>query len=94
MWHVHDGDVVHLKYRVVDTQTAVRWRGSAGYKFRDVNGSVVAEMWIVRTPGDAEAKSSATPLEHDLLVLPVIVSVHLYQEISPFKIMENYQKYY
>lgn len=35
-------------------------------------------MWIVRAPSDAETKPGATPFEHDLLVLPVIVPVDLF----------------
>lgn len=77
MWYVDNGHVVHLEYRVVDAQTAIRGRRTARYEFRDVNGGVVAKMWIVRAPGDAEPEASTTPLEDDLLVLPVIVPVDL-----------------
>jgi len=54
MRYVDDGHVVHLQYRVVDTQATVRRSGAARYELGDVNGGVVAIMRIVRAAGDAE----------------------------------------
>lgn len=87
MRHVHDGHVVHLQYRVVDTQTPVRGRGTARYELRDVNGGVVAEVRIVRAAGDAETEARASSLQNYLLILPVIVAVHLEARKSPFVIL-------
>lgn len=54
MRYVDNGHVVHLQYRVVDTQPTVRGRGTARYELSDVNGGVVAVMGIVRAAGDTE----------------------------------------
>lgn len=77
MRYVDDGHVVHLQYRVVDTQTPVRGRGTARYELGDVNGGVVAVVRIVRAAGDTETEARASPLQNYLFILPVIVAVHL-----------------
>lgn len=77
MLYVDDGHVVHLQYRVVDTQTSVRGRGTARYELGDVNGGVVAVVRIVRAAGNAETEARTSPFQNYLLILPVIVAVHL-----------------
>lgn len=77
MGNVDNWHLIHLEYRVIDTQTAVCWCRTAWYKFCDINCSIVAKVRIVSTTGDAKSQTRATALQYDFFVLPVIIPVCL-----------------
>lgn len=77
MGHIHNWCIVHLQYGIVHLQPTINGCRTARYKFRDVNGGVIANMWIVCAPGDTEAQTGTTSLQYDLLVFPFIITIYL-----------------
>lgn len=77
MWHVDHRHVVDREDGVVDAEAAVCRRRPTSYQLGDVDGGIVADVRVVGAARDAEAQAGAAPLQHDLLVLPLIVTVHL-----------------
>ena len=64
--------IEYLADDVIDPQPLVVRGGAPWYELGNVDGGVVADVWVVDAPCDAEAESGAPTLKNDLVVLPVV----------------------